>query len=78
VSAGARGLKELDEVLTEVASLLKNNDVVGALTARGVNASLALTVAYGLEAYLHGDKLVAIEELGTALEEISRRASIPE
>ena len=78
MSAGARGLKELDEVLTEVASLLKNNDVVGALTARGVNASLALTVAYGLEAYLHGDKLVAIEELGTALEEISRRASIPE
>lgn len=51
---------------------------MGALTERGVNASLALTVAYGLEAYLHGDRITAIDELATALEEISRRASIKE
>lgn len=76
--SGARGLHEIDEVLEDLATLLKNNDVVGALTERGVNASLALTVALGLESYLHGDKVAAIEELGTALEEISRRASIRE
>lgn len=76
--AAARGLREIDEVLEDLAALLKNSDVVGALTERGVNASLALTVAYGLEAYLHGDKVIAIEELGTALEEISRRASVKE
>lgn len=77
-ASAARGLKELDEVLEDLAALLKNNDVVGALTERGVNASLALTVAYGLEAYLHGDRITAIDELATALEEISRRASIKE
>lgn len=76
--AAARGLKEIDEVLEDLVALLKNNDVVGALTERGVNASLAITAAYGLEAYLHGDKVTAIDDLSTALEEISRRASVKE
>ena len=54
--------------------LLKNADVAAALSTRGVNISLALTAAYGLRAYLHGDKATAIEDLATAAEEIATRA----
>lgn len=68
-------LRELDEVLEDLETLLKNNHLGSALTERGVNTSLALTALYGLRAYLHGDKMGAIEDLGTALEEISSRAS---
>lgn len=74
----ALAIREADEALDALARTLKRNDVIAALTARGVNASLALTVVYGLEAYLHGDKVGAIDELATALEEISRRASVME
>lgn len=73
-----RAILDADEAVEALARVLKRNDVVAALTERGVNTSLALTVVFGLEAYLHGDKVAAIDELATALEEISRRASVPE
>lgn len=72
------GLRAADEAVEALAAALKRNDVVAALTARGINASLAITVVYGLEAYLHGDKVTAIDELSTAVEEITRRASVKE
>jgi hypothetical protein len=66
---------ELDDVLEELDVLLKNPEVGGELAERGVNISLALTLAEGLRAYLHGDKDKAILELGTAVEEIAARMS---
>jgi hypothetical protein len=66
---------ELDDVLEELDVLLKNSEVGAELAERGVNVSLALTLAEGLRAYLHGDKDKAILELGTAVEEIAARMS---
>jgi hypothetical protein len=66
---------ELDELFDELDQLLKNPDVGSELAAKGVNASLAMTLAYGLRAYLHGDKQQALLELGTATEEIAARMS---
>ena len=73
-----QALRELGEVLDDLDGLLKNPDVGSALAARGVNVSLALTAAYGLRAYLRGDKATAIEDLSTAAEEIAARASVRE
>ena len=75
---GDDGLRAADDAVQALAATIKRNDVVAALTARGINASLAITVVYGLEAYLRGDKVTAIDELATALEEIARRASVKE
>ena len=69
-------MREIDDVLDDLDTLLKNNDVGAELAERGVNISLALTAAAGLRAYLHGDKGMAIEDLGTAVEEIAARASV--
>jgi len=69
-----RGLRELDEAMDGLDALLANNEIGAELSARGVNVSLALTAAAGLRAYLHGDKVGAIEDLGTAVEEIASRA----
>ncbi len=66
-------LSELDDLFDELDQLLKNPDVVSELAAKGVNASLAMTLAYGLRAYVHGDKQQAVLELGTATEEIAAR-----
>lgn len=74
----AMALREIDDVLNDLDALLKNNDVGAELALRGINISLALTAAAGLRAYLHGDKAAAIEDLGTAVEEIAARASIHE
>jgi hypothetical protein len=54
-------------------ALLKNEDVASVLARRGVNTSIAMVFADGLAAYLRGDKAQAIEDLSTALEEISQR-----
>jgi hypothetical protein len=64
---------ELDAVLDDLEALLKNGEVIGALTSRGINASLALVAATGLRAYVKGDKRAAAEDLGTAAEEIRGR-----
>lgn len=68
-------LRELEEVLDELDTLLKSNALGDALSERGVNISLALTAAAGLRAYLRGDKANAIADLGTAAEEIAARVS---
>jgi hypothetical protein len=67
---------ELDDVLDDLEMLLKNTDVGAELADRGVNVSLALTLAEGVRAYLHGDKDAALLELGTALEEIAARRAL--
>jgi hypothetical protein len=66
-------MKELDEVLDDLVTLLKNSEVGAELTARGVNVSLALVGAEGLAAYVHGEKERAADDLGTVAEEIRSR-----
>ncbi len=66
-------LSEIDDVFDELNALLKSPDASGLLAERGVNMSLALTLADGLHAYLKGDKDKALLELGTAIEEIASR-----
>ena len=64
---------ELDAVVDDLEALLKNGEVIGMLTTRGINASLALVAVSGLRAYLKGNKAEAAEDLGTAAEEIRGR-----
>ena len=68
-----RASAELDDLFDELDQLLKNPDVESELAGLGVNTSLAMTLAYGLRAYLQGDKEKALLELGTATEEIATR-----
>jgi hypothetical protein len=67
---------ELDDVFDELDVLLKNPEVGGELAERGVNVSLAMTLADGLRAYLKGDKEKALLELGTATDEIAARMTL--
>jgi hypothetical protein len=64
---------EIDDVFEELETLLKNPDVGAELADRGVNVSLAMTLADGIHAYLHGEKEKALLELGTATDEIAAR-----
>jgi predicted naringenin-chalcone synthase len=64
---------ELEDVFEELDTLLKNPEVGAELADRGVNISLAMTLADGLRAYLRGDKEKALLELGTATDEIAAR-----
>jgi hypothetical protein len=73
MSEEAIALKELDEVFEELVMLLKNPVVGAALTARGVNVSLAIVGTEGLLAYVHNDKARAVDDLGTVAEEIAAR-----
>ncbi|MFT3766164.1 MAG: SDR family oxidoreductase [Minicystis sp.] len=66
-------MAELDAVLDDLDAMLKNGEVIGSLTSRGINASIALLAVAGLRAYLQGNKADAAEDLGTAAEEISGR-----
>jgi hypothetical protein len=72
-SGKKRASAELEDLFDELDQLLKNPDVGSELAELGVNTSLAMTVAYGLRAYLQGDKEKAVLELGTATEEIATR-----
>jgi hypothetical protein len=65
--------RELEAVLDDLEALLKSGEVIGALTARGINASLALVAAGGLRAYLAGKKAEAADDLATAADEIRGR-----
>jgi hypothetical protein len=65
--------REVDELFDELTGLLKNPDVVGALSERGINASLALLAVDGTRAYLAGDKAQAADDLRTVAEEIEGR-----
>lgn len=74
-SVASVAVRELDEVFEDLIVLLKNPEVVAALTARGINTSLALVGAEGLAAYVAGDKVRAAEDLATVAEEIAARAA---
>jgi hypothetical protein len=67
------GADELEELFEELDTLLKNPDVGAELAARGVNVSLAMTLADGLRAYVRGEKDKALLDLGTATDEIAAR-----
>ena len=66
-------LSEIEEVLSELDTLLKNPDVGAELSARGVNISLALVASEGMRQYLTGDRLKAAVEFQTVAEEIESR-----
>ena len=68
--------KELDLVLDELDTLLKNPDVGALLTARGINTSLALLVADALHAYLHGKKKEAAEDLARPPRKLPRVSAL--
>jgi hypothetical protein len=65
--------RELAAVFDDLETLLKNGDVVAALTERGINASIALLAANGLRSYLTGHKADAAEDFATVVEEIRGR-----
>jgi hypothetical protein len=65
--------RELTAILDDLEALLKSGEVIGALTGRGINASLALLAASGLRAYLAGHKAEAADDLSTVAEEIRGR-----
>lgn len=71
--ARVASLAEIDEVFARLDGLLKSSEVGAALTARGINVSLALVAKDGLLAYLHGDKARAAEDFATFAEEVSSR-----
>jgi len=64
---------ELEELFGDIDRLLKNVDVLAALTDRGVNVSLAMTAADALRAYLKGEKARAAEDFSLVAEEIASR-----
>jgi len=65
--------REIDELFHELVTLLKNPEAGAHLADRGINTSLAMVAAEGLQAYLRGDKARAAEDLGTVAEEIAAR-----
>ncbi len=71
-----RIVAEIDQLFDELEQLLKNPDVGAELAGKGVNVSLALTLADGMRAYLRGDKKQAVADLGTATEEIAARMKL--
>lgn len=66
-------LEEIDEVLADLETLLKNPDVGAALAEKGVNTSLAMLAMDGLAAYLRGDKAKAIDDCSHFAEEVQSR-----
>jgi hypothetical protein len=69
--------RELADALEDLETLLKNPEVMGALTEDGVNASLALVATHGIRGYLLGEKLEAAEDFETVAEEIRVRVAGP-
>ena len=67
---------EIDAVLGELEALLKNGDIIGALSERGINTSLALVAASALRSYLAGKKAEAAEDFATVAEEIQARLAV--
>ncbi len=71
-----RATDEIDPLFDELYQLLKRPDVGAELADKGINVSLAMTLADGLRAYLKGDKARAVADLGTATEEIAARMKL--
>ncbi len=67
-------LEEIDDVFSDLETLLKNPDVGAALADKGVNTSLAMLAMDGLHAYLQGDKAKAVEDTTHFAEEVAARA----
>jgi hypothetical protein len=67
---------ELDAVLGDLEALLKNGDIIGTLSERGINTSLALVAASALRSYLAGKKAEAAEDFATVAEEIQARIAV--
>jgi len=65
--------REIGAVLDDLEALLKNGEVIGALTTKGVNASIALVAIGGLRHYLRNNKAEAAEDFATVTEEIQGR-----
>lgn len=65
--------REISAVLDDLEALLKNGEVIGALTTKGVNASIALVALDGLRHYLQSEKAEAAEDFATVTEEIKGR-----
>jgi hypothetical protein len=63
----------LSELFAGLQALLKTPDVATTLASRGVNTSLALVALDGVQAYLEGNKVRAIDDLGTVVDEIRAR-----
>lgn len=66
-------MANLEAVLEDLEALLKSGEVIGALTNRGINASIAMLAASGLRSYVNGEKAEAADDLLTAAEEIRGR-----
>src|SRR5262245_57363445 len=70
--------RELAAILDDLETLLKNGEIVGALSTKGINASLALVAIQGLRSLLHDDKGAAAEDFETVAEELrARQAAEP-
>jgi hypothetical protein len=67
---------EIDAVLADLEALLKNGDIMSALSDRGINTSLALVAAGALRSYLAGKKADAAEDFATVAEEIQARLAV--
>ena len=67
---------EIDAVLGELEALLKNGDIMNALSERGINTSLALVAASALRSYLAGKKAESAEDFATVAEEIQARLAV--
>lgn len=68
-----KALAEVDDLFSDLETLLKNPDVGAALAGLGVNVSLAMLASDALKAYLHGDKARAAEEFSHFGEEVAAR-----
>jgi len=68
-----KALREVDDLFSDLDTLLKNPDVGAALAGLGVNVSLAMLAADGLKAYLHGEKARAAEDFQHFGEEVAAR-----
>jgi hypothetical protein len=77
VSVEPRALAELRDVARDLETLLKNGEVVAALTERGVNASLLSLVASGLEHAIEGRPRDAADDFDTLAEELRARSTTP-
>lgn len=65
--------REISAVLDDLEALLKNGEVIGILSARGINGSLALVAIDGLRNYLENKKAEAADDFATVAEEIRAR-----
>src|SRR5215217_4617526 len=68
--------REISAVLEDLEALLKNGEVIGILSARGINASIALVAIDGLRRYLENKKAEAAEDFATVAEEIRTRLAV--